>query len=376
MKWMFLACIACGHAVAPAIQADLAITHVTVIDAASGARADQTVLVAGDRIVAVGADVAVPPRARVIDGKGKFLIPGLWDMHVHTGPPEIYGPMYLANGVVGVRDMGGEHDPWVGNLSLPIEQLRAYRDRVRAHHARGPTMYLGGPMIDGDPAFWPNAVALKNPADVPAALDKVQARGVDFFKVYGDLPRDVYLALAADAKKRGLAFAGHLPRSVDPETGSDAGQKSFEHEFMVWPACSSRRAELDPQRHDPDPKVRRAAMTGLFDSFDEQACAPLFKKLIANQTWQDPTERPARRAGAQDPRGHGQDGRCDVPGGRADPCRFRLRQPVRLSGRGAPRGARPPGRRRAHADRCAARRDALARAVLRDRSDARHDRGG
>jgi imidazolonepropionase-like amidohydrolase len=291
MRCLWLSLLLAGCATSPA---GLAITHVTVIDATAGARADQTVVVAGDRIVSVGpsATATVPPRARVIDGGGKYLIPGLWDMHVHTGPPEQFAGWYLANGVVGVRDMGGEHDPPVGNLSLPIEQLRAFRERVRRHEARGPTMFLGGPMVDGDPPAWPNAVSVKTPADVPAALAKVKARGVDFIKVYGNLDHDTYLAIAAEAKRLGLDFAGHVPFKVSYEEASDAGQKSFEHLFGVWPSCSSipdLQEQVETWRNGTNRAQRRPAFEKILDGLDDAVCAPTFAKLIANHSWQDPT---------------------------------------------------------------------------------------
>ena len=142
----------------------LAITHVTVIDTAGGpARTDMTVVVEGDRItqVAPAAGAKIPEGARTIDGAGKFVIPGLWDMHIHAffgdwvpGGREVTLPLFIANGVTGVRDMGSD-----------LEPILAARRDVEAGKLLGPRMIVSGPMLDGPKTQFPAALAMVTPED-------------------------------------------------------------------------------------------------------------------------------------------------------------------------------------------------------------------
>jgi len=146
--------------------------------------------------------VRVPKGATVIDGTGKFLIPGLWDMHVHL---EISGkeasfPMYLANGVTGVRDMGGD-----------LDQIKVWREQSRLGTALIPMIVAAGPILDGKTPGFPLRVTVEDAASARATVDDLKKRGVDFIKVHNLLTRDAYFGIAAEAKKQGLPFAGHVP---------------------------------------------------------------------------------------------------------------------------------------------------------------------
>jgi imidazolonepropionase-like amidohydrolase len=225
-------------------QETLAITHVSVIDGRGGAPvADQTVIVQGSRIASLGsaARVAVPAGARIIDGRGKFVIPGLWDMHVHvslTGSAAL--PLFLANGVTGVRDMGGN-----------FPKVAAVRDSVRRGVAVGPRMVISGPILES--ANWLRAVrrmqvdggnttddpidqvriGVANPADAAVALDSIVKLGADFVKVRTVASRATYFAIAAEARRRGITLAGHSPSGgVRPIEAADSGQRSIEHGFF------------------------------------------------------------------------------------------------------------------------------------------------
>ena len=121
----------------------LAITHVTVVDVISGAvKPDLTVVITGNHIAQIGAssEVSLPATARAIDGRGKFLIPGLWDMHVHLGnATEAALPMLVASGITGVRDMG----------SPSFETLRRWNVEALAGLRIGPRIVAAGPILDG-----------------------------------------------------------------------------------------------------------------------------------------------------------------------------------------------------------------------------------
>jgi hypothetical protein len=180
----------------------LAITHVTVIDAEAGiVLADRTVAIRADRIVSVETNGPVPPHATVIDGRGMFLIPGLWDMHVHLSYARSSAlPMLVANGVTGVRDMGGD-----------LGELDRWKTQIADNVLVGPS--------------------------IVRALHKV---GVDFVKIYRDLPRDAFFAAAHEANTLPLPFSGHVPESVSPAEASNAGQASIEHLETLFEARSQK----------------------------------------------------------------------------------------------------------------------------------------
>lgn len=221
-------------------QTHLVLTHLTVIDG-SGVppQRDMAVVITGDRITEMGkfGKVHVPKNAEVVDETGKFLIPGLWDMHVHW-TAEKYLPLFIADGVTGIRLMWG----------LPIHHQ--WREKIEQGTLLGPRMVIASPIVDGPNPFWPGSMAVGNEDDARRAVTKVKPDGADFVKVYSRLPRDAYFAIADEAKKQGIPFEGHVPFSVTAEEASDAGQKSFGHLFGVLPGCSVRGEELNKAIRD------------------------------------------------------------------------------------------------------------------------------
>src|SRR5215472_6194237 len=264
----------------------LAITGVTVIDATGApARLGMTVVVTGDRITAVAKSgaVGVPDGARVVDGKGKYLIPGLWDMHVHTADPSLL-PLYLANGVTGVRDMHAFDPDFIFGL----------RKQVREGKQSGPRVVAAGPLVDGPKPFVPGALVAANAAEGREAVRKLKKMGADFVKVYTKLPREAYLAIADEAKKQGLPFAGHVPELVSAALASDLGQKSIEHLTGVELACSDKEDELRRETVATLAKAdNQVAMELLVrigaraaDSFSDRKAQDLFARFVRNGTWQ------------------------------------------------------------------------------------------
>jgi hypothetical protein len=181
----------------------LAFTHITVVDvAATNAKSaltrDQTVIVTADHIASVGsaAAVKVPAGARVIDAAGKYLIPGLWDMHVHAVRKERVGtffPLFVANGVTGIRDMGGPLDEF--NLFI-----KEWRGEISTGTRMGPRVFAAGTIIDGMPKVWPWSIGVSDASDARGAVDTVLRHGANFVKVYSMLSRDAYYAIADEAK--------------------------------------------------------------------------------------------------------------------------------------------------------------------------------
>jgi imidazolonepropionase-like amidohydrolase len=267
----------------------LAITGVTVIDATGApARPDMTVVVTGDRIRAVGesGEVVVPKGAQVVDGKGKYLIPGLGDMHVHTAGPSFL-PLYLANGITGVRDMH----------ALDPDAIFGLRKQVQEGKQPGPRVVAAGPLVDGPNPFVPGSLVAANAAEGREAVRKLKKMGADFVKVYTKLPREAYLSIADEAKKQGLPLAGHLPESVSAAEASDLGQKSIEHLTGVELACSDREDELRREAVAALAKADNQAAMELLgrigaraaDSFSDKKARALYARFVRNGTWQVPT---------------------------------------------------------------------------------------
>jgi imidazolonepropionase-like amidohydrolase len=269
----------------------LAITHITVIDATGApAQPDRTVVITDGRIVALGkkADTPVPPGAETVDGSRKFLIPGLWDMHAHIAAgARDYLALYLANGVTGVRDMHAYSPEMIFNLRKDIE----------AGKVTGPRIVDCGAMIDGpNPTAGPTALVAADAAQGRAAVQSLKKRGADFIKVHSKLSRDAYFAIADEAKKQGLPFAGHVPESVSALEASDAGQRSIEHLTGLWISCSANEVALRKETTDALRSGRPQDLVLLFrlalkpvESFSEPKAEALYKRYVKNHTWQTPT---------------------------------------------------------------------------------------
>lgn len=176
----------------------------------------QTVIVRKETIVAMGPTVAVPPGARVIDGHGKFLVPGLADMHAHL-LRESDLLLYLARGVTTVRNMWG----------APVHL--AWRDRIAHGQLLGPTIHTAGPIVDGDPPVHDGSLVVRDAASADAAIALHRKLGYDFVKVYSNLPLPAFERLVVAAESARLTVVGHVPRPVGFERAIDAGQRSVEH---------------------------------------------------------------------------------------------------------------------------------------------------
>ncbi|MEV6288454.1 amidohydrolase family protein [Kribbella sp. NPDC051770] len=216
-----------------------ALTGVTVIDVATGHRAKrQTVLISGDRIIAVGRDLPVPRGATELDLTGKFVIPGLADMHVHSlGDEHVSPPLYLANGLTTIREM-----------AAPDPMLYDWRDRIDAGTLLGPRMVVASQIIDGDPTLWdPNllhVLVVNDEASARAAVRQVKAEGADFVKVYSRLGPTAYRAILDEARRQGLTVHGHGPDQVSVQEVSTRGQRSIEHIHALALSVSSRETEV------------------------------------------------------------------------------------------------------------------------------------
>jgi imidazolonepropionase-like amidohydrolase len=205
-----------------------------------------------------------------VEGRGKFLIPGLWDMHVHTavvGGGDVL-PLYVANGVTGIRDMAGD---W--------PTLTAFRRDIASGRLVGPRIIASGPYLEGGDIPIPHILA-RTPDEGRAGVDSLARLGVDFVKVHGQLTRDTYFAIARRARERGIPFAGHVPRAVGSAAASDSGQRSIEHLLAIPVECTPAESiALQP----------RFSVQGALGRCTSQDLAALYARFVRNDTWVTPT---------------------------------------------------------------------------------------
>ena len=266
----------------------LTITNATVVDVSNGTlRHGATVVVDGKRIVSVGASSGRnPSRGQVVDATGMYVIPGLWDMHTHAyfGWSADFGdtyvlPLFIANGVTGIRDMGSDLDA----------VLRA-RTAVAAHTLVGPRMVVSGPMLDGPKATFAASVAIATPDEGRAAVDRLKSEGVDFIKIQSGVPRDAYFAIAAEAKKLGIPFEGHVPDAIRASEAVTSGQRTFEHLIGIFEASTPDEEAFLARRYGAgnDPSVNKS-LAAFLERHDTAREAAIVRLLASRRTWQCPT---------------------------------------------------------------------------------------
>ena len=280
----------------PGASGDFLVRNVAIVDVLTGqAVPGRDVVVRDGRIDSVGA--SSPGSAQgglvVVDGAGKFLVPGLWDMHVHSlkVSPRYNHPLFIAAGVTGVREM------W-GCASLPDsfvacgEDIERWREGLRDHTLLAPRYIQRSSFaINGEggvPAAAPAFFRARNADEARALVAHHAARGVDLLKTYTNLSLPAYEALAAEAPRHGLLLAGHLPVRVPLETALAAGQHSIEHPRVFLFECYRDVATF---RASPDPMAAYTiGLRGrLIDEHDPARCAELMAAMAASDTWWTPT---------------------------------------------------------------------------------------
>jgi imidazolonepropionase-like amidohydrolase len=253
----------------PAPTRSIAITGVTLIDGTGAApRPNATVIISGNRISNIVE--GMPDLAgshEVVDGKGKFLIPGLWDMHTHLAyVGDVTCTALVAYGVTSVRDPGGA-----------LDTIDWFRARIEQGSLIGPRIFRAGLLLDGSKPGSQDRLVIDTADDGRRAVSFVKARGVDFIKVHNGAPPAAYFAMLAEAKKQGLAVVGHIPIDVDPGEAIDAGQQSVEHIVSLFEGPVRRKVAAG--------MAREQAMA----EFTDAEAIRLARKMVAKGTWFDPT---------------------------------------------------------------------------------------
>jgi len=277
----------------PAQQADtrqtLLIRDVSVVNIETGSvERHGSVAIRGDRIAAVGplSKIKNPANVKVIPGGGKYVIPGLWDMHVHLWYKDNQFPLFLANGITGVRDMGSG-----------MKQIDAWRAEMKSGQLIGPRIVACGSPLNGpSPGLDPKmpVIEIRNPGDARRAFDTLDdGMKVDFIKVLSGVPKNAYLALAEVSRHWGVPIEGHLPDSVSALEAANARQTTMEHLFGIMLACSSREDELRARRADAWRKADLDEIArvnaGILETYDPRKAEVLFERFKLYDVRQTPT---------------------------------------------------------------------------------------
>jgi imidazolonepropionase-like amidohydrolase len=299
LKWKFvgllLAVLAFSSLTFAEDQPALALTHVTVFDGTGRPlRKDQTVIIANKRITTVAptASAKLPKAARVVDAHGKFLIPGLWDMHVHIAglnsdpawSKQVLLPLLLASGITGIRDMGGD-----------LEALLAWKHEIESGALLGPHIFAAGPFLVGVGKKSPEQYPVANAAEARAAVRDLKQRGADFIKIISLPSREAFFAVADEVRKQHISFVGHLPISVDALEASNAGMRGIEHLFYSEFALSLSSKEEELRRRLMEAQTKRdyageeAIRHEAETTYNAEKAATLFTALKKNNTWVTPT---------------------------------------------------------------------------------------
>lgn len=280
-----------SFACAPA-QADTLIRGARVVDVDAGTAAVADVLIVDGTIAEIGPDLPAGG-ADVLDAAGRWLIPGLWDAHVHVfsaeDEPDTALPLYILNGVTGIRDMGAL---W------PLEDQKALAAEIEMGARIGPRVILSGAWVDAPPGSWPGMFLAATPEEAEEVAERIDAEGWAAVKSYSMLSEPTYRALAAAAEDHGLPLVGHVPETVTMRAALEAGHDGVEHWGRVTRACAEGEdGTVDGAREallsdDPLPALM-AVMAGhnavVLDTWDKERCRAVLADMAGAGTHVSPT---------------------------------------------------------------------------------------
>lgn len=277
-----------------ATAADTILKGVNIVDIANNRiLPEQMAIIRDDRIIYTGVERPVEQPAEELEASGKYVIPGLWDFHVHvfTSPNEVDFalPAYVVNGVTGIRDVGGFQ---------PTEVIRQVAADVKHGKRIGPRIVLAGAVIDGPPGAWPGIKVAATPEEGRSLVRAFKAEGWSFIKTYSLVRPDVYDAIADEAHKLGLGLFGHVPEAVSLAQAVSKGHGIVEHFGRLTMACSTNEPAIVSRRlsgmagaktlADIMVVLRETHPLALKDH-DEKLCSEAFERLKINGTWVMPS---------------------------------------------------------------------------------------
>ncbi|WP_405414094.1 amidohydrolase family protein [Maribacter sp. Asnod1-A12] len=282
----------------------LIIENISIIDPEIGLQENQTIVIQNGKIIQVSPsnDFRLSEVNTIIDGTGKYLIPGLWDTHIHFSYIKELAPnmfdLFLANGITSVRDTGGD-----------IDFVRKWKEKSLSDPKNSPRVMIAGPLLDGtpnvydgsDPGHPPLSVGLQSQEDLINEVNELDSLGVDFLKAYEMLTSEQFKTIARLGKEKGLKVTGHVPLSMDVISASNAGLNSMEHLRNLELSCASNSDELLKQRRDllllgRDDKgaalrssIHNKQRETAIKNYDKNKAKEVLSVLAKNDTWQIPT---------------------------------------------------------------------------------------
>ncbi len=268
----------------------------TVVDVQSGKLLKhQEVIIAGNKIIAVkpNSKLKLPKDARLINAKGKYIIPGLWDMHVHVLDEDGYKwqfPLFIANGIIGFREMWGDRKV--------IDSIRneMQKDTIPFFHYSA-----SGHILDGKKVYWESSLSAGDTTTALRLVDSLIDAKVDFIKIYSFLEPEVFEAIAKRCRERNFPFVGHVPHRIWLTRASESGMASMEHLYgFLIEACSFPDSAMKMKKINTDnfeagmePKLRiekaRSSEKFMLDNFSESRMRTIAKVLKRNSTYIVPT---------------------------------------------------------------------------------------
>jgi len=255
-------------------QYDLIIKNSNIIDVETGKIINNTdIAILKDRIIKIGKSIVVDDSVKTIDATGKFVIPGLWDMHVHAmGSTNIIPRLFLANGITGIRNMWGEH-PFMDNL----------KQRIKDNEIFGPEIVNPDGIIDGPAPIWSMSDSIITEKEGREIVREQIKNGADFIKIYNLLSKEAFIGIADECSKQAIPFAGHVPWSITYPDAVNAGIKSIEHLDGVIAYCI-RMEECDEKILQNLTKYIEVFFKNL-DKFDEKRLAEIIKLTKVKNVW-------------------------------------------------------------------------------------------
>ena len=285
------------------LEAGIVIENITLIDAKNGTRTNQTVSIENGVIQSIGSAKLDMEDSQIIDGEGKYLIPGLWDAHVHlTFIPEIdhetHFKLYLKNGVTSIRDTGAI-----------LSKLQPSLNFIEENPNTTPRLFYAGPLIDGadrvykgmEPGFPNLSIGIDETSNIPEVVDGLLKEGVTFLKSYEMLTRETYLELLKVAGQNGLRVTGHVPLSIDLEEAIEAGLGGMQHVRNMDLACArdadnllgDRQVSLENEASIAGSALRTHIHSSqryyAIDNTDDERCLRIIMKLSEYGVFQTPT---------------------------------------------------------------------------------------
>ncbi|MEM8889318.1 MAG: amidohydrolase family protein, partial [Bacteroidota bacterium] len=300
---IFLLCFSCQPA-EELFEGAIIIEHVNTIDPTDGLKTDQSIVIREGKIIKIApsSQLKLSPENKIINGTGKYLIPGLWDAHVHFAFIEELAPrmfeLFLAYGITSVRDTGGK-----------IDFVSKWKKKAQENPQNAPRVKIAGPLLDGMPNVYDGSTPMRPELSVGnATVEELEAQirglheqGVDLLKAYEMLTPEQFKTVTKLGKELGLPVTGHVPLSMDVITASNAGLNSMEHMRNLELSAASNAAELWEERKqmledgkndaggDLRSRIHSTQRPKAVEHYDEAVADEVLAVLAKNETWQVPT---------------------------------------------------------------------------------------